>query len=65
MTRVPGMLAASLFCSTPVAHAQVLADRVARLAQGEVRMSFSSHPGVCGDGRSFIGDAASPDGMRV
>ena len=65
MTRVPGALAALLFCSTPLAYAQTLADRVARLPDGEVRMSFPSRPGVCGDGRSFVGDAASPDGMRI
>jgi HEAT repeat protein len=65
MTRAPRALAALLFCAAPFAHAQTLADRVARLPDGEVRMSFRSRPGVCGDGRSFVGDAASPDGMRV
>jgi len=65
MTRAPGALAALLFCAAPFAHAQSLADRVARLPDGEVRMSFRSRPDVCGDGRSFVGDAASPDGMRI
>jgi hypothetical protein len=37
------------------ANAQTLAARVARAADGEVRMEIPSRPGTCGDGRDVIG----------
>ncbi len=65
MRRQLAMIAILLLCAASGAEAQGLAARVARLATGEVRMSFAARPGVCGDGRSFIGDATTPDGMRI
>jgi hypothetical protein len=35
------------------APAQSIADRVARISQGTVRMSFAARPGVCGSGNSI------------
>jgi hypothetical protein len=39
--------------ATP-AHAQSIADRVARVRDGTVRLSYAVRPGVCGDGRGSI-----------
>ena len=36
-----------------------LARRVASAPDGLVKMTYASRDGICGDGRSFIGDAAS------
>lgn len=37
----------------PVAAGQSLADRVAAVRDGQVRMSYEAKPGVCGDGRNI------------
>ena len=46
-------VATSIVVAAP-AGAQQLADRVASGADGAVQFSFSSRPGVCGNGRSFV-----------
>lgn len=49
------LLLASAVAVAPVAvTAQSLADRVARINDGTVRLSFTARPGVCGNGRSLI-----------
>jgi len=39
---------------TSAAAAQTIAERVHAAPDGDVRLTFASRPGVCGDGRSFI-----------
>jgi hypothetical protein len=48
-----GLVATLLALATP-ASGQSIAERVARVTDGKVRMSFASRPGVCGDGRGGI-----------
>jgi HEAT repeat protein len=38
----------------PVANAQTLANRVASIGTGAATFHFTSRPGVCGDGESFV-----------
>lgn len=45
--------AAVLFGVVPTAAAQSLAERVAAVQTGVVRLSFAARPGVCGDGRNI------------
>ena len=50
-----GWVAAAAVAATlaaTAAQAQSIADRVARVSDGTVRMSFSLVPGICGNGRS-------------
>lgn len=44
---------ATLGGAANVAPAQSIADRVARVSDGSVRMSFAAKPGVCGSGNSI------------
>lgn len=48
--------AAMLLLDAGAAAAQSVAERVASVRAGAVRMRFDSRPGVCGDGRSLIGE---------
>ena len=52
MTRVIFSGVAALVVATTAA-AQSIADRVASLRDGQVRMSFAARPGVCGNGRNI------------
>ncbi|MGD8867030.1 MAG: HEAT repeat domain-containing protein [Gemmatimonadales bacterium] len=45
---------AALLALAPPASGQSIAERVARLNEGKVRLSFATRPGVCGDGRANI-----------
>lgn len=65
MRHLSATLSALLACAVAPLGAQGIADRVARLPAGEIRMTFAARSGVCGDGQSFIGDAAAPEGMSV
>lgn len=49
------LLLAGLFASATSAPAQSLAERVARAPDGEVRISYTGRPGVCGNGENMIG----------
>jgi len=44
---------AALAAAAVVAPAQSIASRVARVANGTVRMSFAAKPGICGSGNSI------------
>jgi hypothetical protein len=44
---------ATVSAATPALQAQSIADRVARVSNGSVRMSFAARPGVCGSGSSI------------
>jgi HEAT repeat protein len=44
---------AALGCIAPVARAQSIASRVARVSNGTVRMTFAAKPGICGSGNSI------------
>ena len=44
---------AALGCVAPVARAQSIASRVARVPNGTVRMTFAAKPGICGSGNSI------------
>lgn len=54
-------IGAALLVPAPMAYGQSIAQRVAGIEDGKVRMSFASRPGVCGDGRGSV----SFDGGRV
>ncbi len=45
---------AALCCISPVAGAQSIASRVARVPNGTVRMTFAAKPGICGSGNSIM-----------
>lgn len=45
---------AAVFAGASPAHAQSLAQRVDRVSDGTIRLSFAARPGVCGNGRTFI-----------
>jgi HEAT repeat protein len=44
---------AALAGAAPHASAQSIADRVARVSNGTIRMSFATRPGICGSGNSI------------
>jgi hypothetical protein len=54
ITRGAALLLA-LAAAHPTLSAQTLASRIAAVRDGQVRMSFASPEGVCGDGLHFIG----------
>lgn len=56
-----GLAAAS---GTRAAGAQPLAERVARVANGTVRLSYATRPGVCGDGATTVGYGAGRRTVR-
>ena len=59
---VPALLV--LLVATPAAAAgQAIADRVERIRDGDIRVSFAARPGVCGNGE-FIGEE-TPEGFRT
>jgi HEAT repeat protein len=45
---------AALGCVAPVARAQSIASRVARVSNGTVRMTFATKPGICGSGNAIM-----------
>lgn len=47
-------IGAALLGLAPPAFGQSIAERVERVDDGKVRMSFAARPGVCGDGRGSI-----------
>ncbi|HWL39664.1 MAG TPA: HEAT repeat domain-containing protein [Gemmatimonadaceae bacterium] len=47
------VVALALAAAAQAAPAQSIADRVARVANGSVRMSFTAKPGICGNGNSI------------
>jgi hypothetical protein len=47
------------------AQSQSLRDRIAQRRDGTVGISYAARSGVCGDGRSMIGDAEGPDGFTM
>src|SRR5215212_5065537 len=47
------------------AQSQSLRDRIAQRGDGTVGISYPARSGVCGDGRSMIGDAEGPDGFTM
>ena len=55
-TAILGLLAFS-----PPAAAQTIADRIAAVRDGQVRMSFTARPGVCGSGRNISTSRESDD----
>jgi hypothetical protein len=65
MRRLSAPLVALLAASAFPLRAQDLGSRIARLPAGEIRMTFAARPGVCGDGRTVVGDASAPGGMAV
>jgi hypothetical protein len=65
MKRLSAPLVALLAAIALPVRAQDLGRRIARLPAGEIRMTFAARPGVCGDGRTTIGDASAPGGMAV
>lgn len=65
MRHLSTTLVVLLAASALSARAQDLSGRIARLPAGEIRMTFAARPGVCGDGRTLIGDASAPGGMAV
>lgn len=44
----------ALLCWATTLHAQSIADRVARVVSGSVRLSFAARPGICGRGTSIV-----------
>jgi hypothetical protein len=68
MKRYNSMMAAALvFASAATASAQDIAARVRQVANGTVRLTFASRPGVCGDGESFVSTSGMihSDGRRT
>jgi hypothetical protein len=57
--------AASAFPLLSVAQGQSLRDRIAQRRDGTVGISYPVRAGVCGDGRTMIGDADGPDGFTM
>jgi hypothetical protein len=53
----PSLASAALvfaaLCGTRAVSAQSIADRVARVSNGTIRMSFAVKPGICGSGNSI------------
>ena len=47
------------------AQSQSLRDRITQRRDGTVGISYPARSGVCGDGRSMIGDADGPDGFTM
>jgi hypothetical protein len=47
-------LAAAGWCAAAPIAAQSVANRIAAVRDGTVRMSFAARPGVCGDGRGSV-----------
>jgi hypothetical protein len=48
-----GLVLAALAGATTVARGQSIASRIARVANGTVRMTFAAKPGICGSGNSI------------
>jgi hypothetical protein len=60
-----GLLVAGMSLATGVLSAQTIAQRVQRVREGTVRMSFASRPDVCGNGRNIsTGDRGMYSGKR-
>jgi hypothetical protein len=53
MSRGLAAVAGALLAASPPLEAQSLAGRVAAVRHGDVRMSFTARPGVCGNGRNI------------
>ncbi|HYD51926.1 MAG TPA: hypothetical protein VEA99_04840, partial [Gemmatimonadaceae bacterium] len=52
---VRGVLCAALLAAPAAAQeGREIAERVARVADGEVRLRYAARPGVCGDGRDLV-----------
>lgn len=47
------VILAALFCVAHNATAQSIASKIARVANGRVRMTFAAKPGICGGGNSI------------
>ncbi|HEV2148405.1 MAG TPA: HEAT repeat domain-containing protein [Longimicrobiaceae bacterium] len=61
-----GALGLALLLPFGSAHAQGIAEQVARVGDGVVRMSFPSRPGVCGSGSGIaIRDPRTGDGTNL
>ncbi len=54
LAREAAVALAALVCLAPVAYAQSIASRVARVSNGTVRMTFAARPGICGSGNSIM-----------
>lgn len=54
-------VAAALVMLTSTANGQSIAARVAAVRDGQVRMSFTARPGVCGNGRNISTHRATDD----
>jgi hypothetical protein len=48
------LAAAMMIAAAPLAAQTTIADRVAAVREGTVRMHFAARPGVCGDGRGNV-----------
>ena len=53
LARTAVVVLAALAAAAGIAPAQSIASRVARVANGTVRMSFAAKPGICGSGNSI------------
>lgn len=55
------IVAAALSCVATQGHAQSIADRVAEVDDGQVRMSYEAREGVCGNGRNISTHRSTED----
>ncbi len=56
------LLIVGLLAPVSIAHGQTIAQRVANAPDGEVRISYTARPGVCGNGENMIGTWRSGEG---